>query len=169
MNILLLKVSKNWTYFNNCIKIVVCHWMKKKEEWLWARILIWPSMLLNYYLCMSFFFSFFFFIIYWTCLTPSLITVLGFQAKQATVKLRAVDWSQTWRKPGAGEHRPPRFWQNRRHRQPATTLLLAHPDFQTLRHLWVYYSILETLGQRSQCIIIKFLLHKHSENTWVCY
>ena len=33
----------------------------------------------------------------------------------------------------------------------------------------VYYSILETFGQRSKYISIKFPLHKHSENAWVCY
>ena len=33
----------------------------------------------------------------------------------------------------------------------------------------VYYSILVSLGQRSQFISIKFPLHKQSENPWVCY
>ena len=33
----------------------------------------------------------------------------------------------------------------------------------------VYYSILNSFGQRSQYISIKFPLHKQSENTWVCY
>ena len=33
----------------------------------------------------------------------------------------------------------------------------------------VYYSILNYLGQRSQCISIKFPLLKNSENDWVCY
>ena len=33
----------------------------------------------------------------------------------------------------------------------------------------VYYSILNSLGQRSQYISIKFCLHKQSENAWVCY
>ena len=33
----------------------------------------------------------------------------------------------------------------------------------------VYYSILETFGQRSQYISIKFPLHKQSENPWVCW
>ena len=33
----------------------------------------------------------------------------------------------------------------------------------------VYYSILDSLGQRSQYIIIKFPLHKQSENPWMCY
>ena len=33
----------------------------------------------------------------------------------------------------------------------------------------VYYSILNSLRQRSQYISIKFPLHKQSENTWVCY
>ena len=33
----------------------------------------------------------------------------------------------------------------------------------------VYYSILESLGQRLQYISIKFLLHKQSENPKMCY
>ena len=33
----------------------------------------------------------------------------------------------------------------------------------------VYYSILESFGQRSQYISIKFPLHKESENPWTCY
>ena len=33
----------------------------------------------------------------------------------------------------------------------------------------VYYSILNSLGQRSEYISIKFPLHKQSENAWVCY
>ena len=33
----------------------------------------------------------------------------------------------------------------------------------------VDYSILETFGQRSQHKRIKFTLHNHSENAWMCY
>ena len=33
----------------------------------------------------------------------------------------------------------------------------------------VYYLILDTFGQRSQYISIKFPLHKWSENRWMCY
>ena len=33
----------------------------------------------------------------------------------------------------------------------------------------VYYSILDSYGQRSQYISINFPLHKQSENPWVCY
>ena len=33
----------------------------------------------------------------------------------------------------------------------------------------VYYSILNSFGQRSQYISIKFPLHKQSENPWMCY
>ena len=33
----------------------------------------------------------------------------------------------------------------------------------------VYYSILNSLGQRPQYISIKFPRHKQSENAWVCY
>ena len=33
----------------------------------------------------------------------------------------------------------------------------------------VYYSILNSLGQRSQYIIIKFPLHNQSENPKMCY
>ena len=32
-----------------------------------------------------------------------------------------------------------------------------------------YYSILESFGQRSEYISIKFPLHKESENPWTCY
>jgi hypothetical protein len=31
------------------------------------------------------------------------------------------------------------------------------------------YSILNSFGQRSQCIRIKFTLYKQSENPWMCY
>ena len=33
----------------------------------------------------------------------------------------------------------------------------------------VYYSILNSLGQRSQYISFKFPIHKQSENNWVCH
>ena len=33
----------------------------------------------------------------------------------------------------------------------------------------VYYSILNSLGQRSQCISIKFPLLKQPKNVWVCF
>ena len=33
----------------------------------------------------------------------------------------------------------------------------------------VYYSILNSIGQRSQYIIIKYPLHKQSKTPWVCF
>ena len=41
--------------------------------------------------------------------------------------------------------------------------------FNTVKSRAVYYSILELVGQRSQYIIIKFPLHKPSENLKRCY
>ena len=46
---------------------------------------------------------------------------------------------------------------------------LVHTAKSVASSRLVYYSILNSLGQRSQYISIKFPLHKQSENTWVCY
>ena len=48
-------------------------------------------------------------------------------------------------------------------------LFLKSSYFKVTSSRPVDYSILETFGQRSQYISIKFPLHKHSESAWVCY